>query len=697
MKERIIEVLENSEVALSVNELNQKLGLSSVEEFKELMKTINQLEDEMMLYQNKNDKYILFSKTNLKHGRLNVNKKGFGFVLIPEEEDVFVSASNLNNAVHNDHVIVEIIKKEGHREEGRVIKIVSRDFGVLVGEYICFKDKSYVKLDDDRMKLYIDIDKKDNKGAMNGHKVIVKIKKKLSGNKYLGEIVEIIGHKEDPGIDILSIAYKYEIPSKFSDEVYEEVETIKDVVQPEDLYNRKDLRQERIVTIDGLDAKDLDDAVIVKKLDNGNYMLGVHIADVSYYVTKGSEIDKEAYERGTSVYLVDRVIPMLPHKLSNGICSLNEGEDRLTMSCEMEIDSVGNVVNYDIFEGVINSKKRMNYTSVNHLLEDGIIDPGYEEFAEELKQMQELAHILRKNKEHRGYIDFDTDEAKVNVDENGKVIDITLRDRGEGQRLIEDFMIAANETVASHIFYMNLPFVYRIHETPMEKKVNSFLDFVSALGYPVMGRHKVYTSKDMQKILDQLHDKKEYKILSSLLLRSMQKAVYSPQNVGHFGLASKNYTHFTSPIRRYPDTTVHRLLRKYLFEHDMSRKSLKDVEGELPVLCEHVSERERAAIDCEREVTDMKMAEYMEDHIGEIFEGMINSVMNFGMFVELDNLIEGLVHMNDMADDFYHFDSRSLTLTGEKTKVTYRVGDRIKVKVIGASKEEKTVDFEIAK
>ena len=459
---------------------------------------------------------------------------------------------------------------------------------------------------------------------------------------------------------------------------------------------RRDLRNEEIFTIDGDDTKDIDDAISIKKLPNGNYELGVHIADVSYYVREGSPLDNEAMERGTSVYLVDRVIPMLPHELSNGICSLNPDVDRLAMSCVMEFDGEGRQVNYEIFPSVIRSRIQMTYKKVNSILEKNILPDGYEPYEKSLRLMGELSKILRKAKVKRGYIDFGVDEAKILVDEKCVPTDIVLRDRGVGENMIEDFMIAANECVATHIYFMNLPFIYRVHEYPKEEKIRSFLGFVSSLGYTITGNVKDVKPTTIQMILEQLREKPEFKILSSLMLRSMQKAVYKPENLGHYGLASTCYTHFTSPIRRYPDLTVHRLLRTYLFEGKMDMGTLRKWEEKLVYISEQSSSRERASIDCEREVEDMKMAEYMEQHIGEHFVGMVSSVTSFGMFVELDNLIEGLVPLRDM-NDFFHYDEEHMTLTGEKTHVKYRIGDKVEIKVVKASKEERTIDFEVIK
>ena len=614
-------------------------------------------------------------------------------------EDVYISQEHMNGAIHDDIVLVEITSKMTlDRLEGRVLRILERKMSNFVG-LISFDDKGvgHIELDDKKINLNIEIPKGKAMNAVDGHKVVVRLEKKMnSSGRYEGRVIDIIGHVNDPGVDILSIVYKYNINVDFPDDVKNEVKHIPMEVSEEEMKDRRDLRNEVIFTIDGDDTKDIDDAISIKILNNGHYQLGVHIADVSYYVREGTALDDEAMERGTSVYLVDRVIPMLPHELSNGICSLNPNEDRLAISCVMEFDGAGKQIDYEIFPSVIRSNIQMTYKKVNSILENNKVPEGYEPFVDHLKLMAELAEILRKAKIKRGYIDFNVDEAKILVDENCVPTDVILRDRGTGEKLIEDFMIAANECVATHIYFMNLPFIYRIHETPEEDRIRSFLGFVSGLGYHVDGDLRDLRPIAVQNIVKQLEDKPEYKILSTLLLRSMKKAVYSPDNLGHYGLASDCYTHFTSPIRRYPDTTVHRLLRTYLFEGHADMPTVHKWEEKLVYVADHSSERERASVDCEREVEDMKMAEYMEKHIGETFEGMISSITSFGMFVELDNLIEGLVSLRDM-DDFYHFDEEHLTLTGEKSHVKYSIGEKLVVKVVRASKEEKTIDFEIVR
>ena len=698
MREDILEVLGKSDGALSIYDIQDKLSLNTVDQVKELSEELRKLEEDVLIYHSNKNKYMLLEKSQLRKGLMRVNKKGFGFVEVENmDDDIFVSSDNMNGAIHDDIVLVEITSKMHlDRLEGRVLKILKRQVTRYIGEINFVKNKGIIKLDDQKVKIEIEVKKEDSMNAVDGHKVVVELGKRINNHKYYGKVVEIIGHKNDPGVDILSIVYKYSINTEFPDDVKEEVAKMPMEVSKEELEGRIDLRDEEIFTIDGDDTKDIDDAISIKLLPNGHYKLGVHIADVSYYVKEGSPLDDEAMERGTSVYLVDRVIPMLPHELSNGICSLNPNVDRLAISCVMEFDSNGKQLDYSIFPSVIKSRIQMTYKKVNSILEKNEIPEGYEPFVKSLRIMHDLAKILRKAKEARGYIDFEVDEAKILVDENCVPTEIVKRDRGTGELLIEDFMIAANECVATHIYFMNLPFIYRVHESPKEEKIRSYLSFVGTLGYQIPGDVKDFKPKTMQKLIKFLEDKPEFKILSSLLLRSMQKAVYKPENLGHYGLASKCYTHFTSPIRRYPDTTVHRLLRTYLFNKNLSQNTLRHWEDKLVYVAEHSSSRERASVDCEREVEDMKMAEYMEKHIGEEYEGMISSVTNFGMFVELDNLIEGLVPIRDMKD-FFHYDEERMTLTGERSHVKYTIGERVIVKVVRASKEDKTIDFEVVK
>ena len=700
MRDDIINVLRNSDKALDIFELQDMLDLTTSNEMEELINTLREMEDEVIIYHSNKDKFMMIEDSHLKKGIIHVNQKGFGFVDVDNmDEDIFISPDNMNGAIHDDLVLVEVTSKMNlSRLEGRILRIIKRKNERYIG-LINFDNKGvgHITLDDSRVKLEIEIPKEKAMNAVDGHKVVVQLeKKKNNSGRYEGKVVDIIGHINDPGVDILSIIYKYNFNVDFPEEVKKEVSFLPSNVNEAELEGRRDLRKETIFTIDGDDTKDIDDAISIKILPNGRYQLGVHIADVSYYVREGSALDNEAMDRGTSVYLVDRVIPMLPHELSNGICSLNPNVDRLAISCVMTFDSAGKQLDYEIFQSVIRSRIQMTYKNVNSILEKEKVPEGYQEYVNDLKLMAELSEILRDAKKRRGYIDFDIDEAKILVDKDCVPTEIVLRDRGTGEKLIEDFMIAANECVANHIYFMNLPFVYRVHEYPKEEKIRSFLGLVSGLGYHITGDLSNLRPTTIQGILKQLEDKPEYKILSSLLLRCMQKAVYRPENLGHYGLASDCYTHFTSPIRRYPDTTVHRLLRTYLFKGKVDMQTVDKWEQKLVYITEHSSERERASVDCEREVEDMKMAEYMEKHIGEQFEGMISSITSFGMFVELDNLIEGLVPLKDLPD-FFHFDEEHLTLTGEKTGVKYSIGERVVVKVVRASKQEQTIDFEIVR
>lgn len=693
-KDKILNALENEKDAISLIELNDKLGLTTPLELKELENCLNELNSENIVYITKKDKYILYKNCPFfKIGKLAVNKKGFGFVILEKEDDLYIDKDNLNGAVHNDYVLAEITKN-GVKKEGRILKVLNRELNNLVGEIVIKDNKKEVVLDDEKLNLILVLDQDSAKNCVEGSKVYLKIVKELGKRKYYVKVAKLIGHKNDPGVDILSIAYKYNIETEFSSDVISEIDNIPNEVSESDKKGRRDLTSDVIFTIDGDDTKDIDDAISLE-LKGDNYVLGVHIADVSYYCKPNTALGDAAYLRGTSSYLADTVIPMLPHKLSNGICSLNEGVERLTISCVMEINPSGKVIDYEIFPSVIKSRKKMTYKKVNDILMRDIVDEEYLPYKDILKEMNNLAKIIRKRKIARGYIDFDLDEAKVLQDENGKAIDIVKRTREDGECLIEDFMISANETVAEHISNMDLPFIYRVHALPNSEKIDDFAKLVNIFGYKLDTSTVSLTPKGMQNILSSLEDKPEYKILSSMLLRSMKKAEYSKDNIGHFGLASKNYTHFTSPIRRFPDLTVHRLLRTYLFNHDLSIETIKYYDNALVDIAEHSSEREVASVNAERDVMDMKSAEYMESHIGEIYDGIITSVTSFGFFVELDNLIEGLVHVNSLHGDYYVYVEDLLAMIGKNTKKMYQIGNKVKVKVVAASKATAMIDFEI--
>lgn len=694
MKEKILEILKEETKGQSINEINNKLHLRGMEEITELENTLKELVSDGILHMSKTREYMLMNNTkSLKVGKLRINKNGNGFVEC-EPEDIFVHSNDLNGAINGDFVEVEIkTRLNDPNPEGYIRNILKRDLKTVVGEIVKDKKSLAFKTDDEKLNIAVKLTKESMKGCVEGHKVIVSIIKEIGNRTFLGKVEKIIGHKNDPGVDILTIAAKHCIETDFSEDVKRELKNIPDEVCENDLIGRTDLTNEMIFTIDGDDTKDIDDAISVKK-DGKNYILGVHIADVSSYVKVGTALYDSAFSRGTSSYLADTVIPMIPHQLSNGICSLNPEVIRLTISCVMIIDGNGKVIDYDIFPSYIKSRKQMTYKNVNKILDENIIPEGYEEFADTLKLMHELSKILRQEKINRGYIDFGIDEAKVIQDENGKAIDIVKRVQGTGEKLIEDFMIAANETVATHISNMDLPFIYRVHDLPNAEKIEDFSNLIKQMGYQIHTNLNKITPVTMQNLLNEFRDKDEFVILSDMLLRSMKKAIYSTNNIGHFGLASKNYTHFTSPIRRFPDLTVHRLLRTYLFENRIDMETVNFNAKYLIDVADHSSETEVNSVEAERDVLDMKMAEYMESHIGEEYKGIISGVTNFGMFVELDNLIEGLIHISTL-DGFYTYVPEMLALISANKKKKYRIGDRVKIVVTNANKNQGIIDFEL--
>ena len=689
MEEQIIEILKDETKGQTIDEINKKLQYKSVKGINELQTVLDHMTSEGIVHKSKKREYILMSNTKtLKCGYIRINRSGNGFVEVENGPDIFVRSENLNGAINNDFVEVDY---STHNNEAYVIKILKRDLSNLVGEMVSIKNKLVFKPDDDKLNIIVKLTKDSLNQVVEGHKVLVQIIKEIGKRQYLGKIAKIIGHKNDPGVDIIAIALRHGIEVEFSEEVIKELEDIPNVVSENEKVGRKDLTNEMIFTIDGDDTKDIDDAISIKK-NNDNYILGVHIADVSHYVKMGSSLYNSAFKRGTSSYLADTVIPMIPHQLSNGICSLNPEVERLTISCVMTINKNGKVIDYDIFPSVIKSRKQMTYKNVNKILEEDIVPEGYEDYVSDLKLMAELAKILRAEKVSRGYIDFGLDEAKIIQDENGKAIDVVKRERGVGENLIEDFMIAANETIATHISNMDLPFIYRVHDVPNSEKIEDFKNLIKQMGYQIHTDLNKITPLTMQKVLNELRDKKEFNILSDMLLRSMKKAIYSPNNIGHFGLALTNYTHFTSPIRRFPDLTVHRLLRTYLFENRIDMETINYNAKYLVDVATNSSETEVAATEAERDVLDMKMAEYMESHIGEEYDGIISGVTNFGMFVELDNLVEGLVHISSL-DGYFEYIPEILSLVSENKR--YRIGDEVRVVVTSASKESSTIDFEL--
>ncbi|WP_181349624.1 ribonuclease R [Thalassobacillus sp. CUG 92003] len=703
LKEKILAYFKDAaSKPLSVQELEETLDFEQDEDFTALVKALNELEGEGELVRTRKNRFGLPEKMNLIRGRIQMHAKGFAF-LIPDDEDqddVYIHHSDLASAMNNDKVFVRVERRDekGQRAEGVVIRIIERATTKVVGTYQANQNFGFVIADDKRIPNDIFIPKEHSNGAVDGHKVIVEITKfpeeRMSAE---GMIVNILGHKNDPGIEIISIIHKHGIKSEFPEEALEQAKNTPDQIAESEIENRRDLRDETIVTIDGADAKDLDDAVTVKQLGNGNYKLGVHIADVTYYVDENSPIDEEASERATSVYLVDRVIPMIPHRLSNGICSLNPQVDRLTLSCEMEIDSSGDVVNHEIFQSVIKTNERMTYKDVNAILEDEDEEliKQYEDLVPMFRDMAALAKRLRQKRFGRGAIDFDFKEAKVIVDDDGRAIDVKLLERSVGERLIEEFMLAANETVAEHFHWMEVPFIHRVHQDPDPDKLEHFFEFVANLGVNVKGTANDIRPQALQKVLDEVKGTQEDTIISKLMLRSMQQAKYDPQSLGHFGLATDFYTHFTSPIRRYPDLIVHRLIRTYLVNGKLDQQTQRRWQEQLPEIARHSSEMERAAVDAERETDDLKKAEYMQDKVGEVFDGVISSVTSFGLFVELPNTVEGLVHVSYLTDDYYHFDEKQFAMIGERTGNMFRIGDEITIRVMNVNLDERVVDFEI--
>lgn len=693
MRENVLNVLDNLYDAKDLIAINDLLNLKTPQELRGLENTLNELIDEYLVFKTKKDKYILLKNCPyLKIGKYSSNKKNFGFVILDKEDDIYVRDEFSKGAIDGDIVLCEITGK-GIKREGHINRIIKRDLHDLVGEIVLVNNKLSVRLSNEKLDLTLKMDDSINR-CVEGQIVLISLDKKIGPKSYKASIKKVIGHKNDPGVDILSIAYMYDIEPNFSKEVEEELKSIPTQVNESDLVGRVDLTDEIIFTIDGKDTKDIDDAISLKK-ENDEYVLGVHIADVSNYVKENTALGDAAYERGTSNYLADTVIPMIPHQLSNGICSLNEGALRLTMSCVMHINSHGKVTSYDIFKSYIKSSKKMNYTDVNNILMRDIVKEDYKPYKDILIMMNKLAHIIRQERISRGYLDFDLDEPKIVQDENGVAIDVIRDEREDGEKLIEDFMIIANETVATHIYNMDLPFIYRVHSEPSPEKISDFVNLLKILGYRLNTRINEITPIKMQHILTEISDKKEFKVLSSLLLRSMKKAEYSKENIGHFGLGSKAYTHFTSPIRRFPDLTVHRLLKKYLYEKDYSMTTISTLNSMLEQIAKHSSDKEVAAVNAERAVDDMKMAEYMESHIGEEYDGMITSVTNFGFYVELDNMIEGLVHIKTIKGDYYNYVPDRLALIGKSTKKTYTIGDIVHVKCTNASKKTMLIDFEI--
>ncbi|MBE5958400.1 MAG: ribonuclease R [Lachnospiraceae bacterium] len=661
----------------------------------ELEAVLSELLAEGKISLSKRGKYSI-SKEKRYTGIFTSHEKGFGFVTVEGiEEDFFIPATKVNGAFHKDtvEIIVDPVPT-GKRKEGRVVRVVSHEITQVIGYFQKNKTFGYVVPDNTRIAEDIYIPGKFTKGAMTGHKVVVEITNYgTNDRKPEGRVTEIIGHVNDPGVDIMSVILAYDIPTEFPVDVMEEVESVPDEVPEKDKEGRLDLRDWTTVTIDGDDAKDLDDAITLFKEGN-NYKLGVHIADVSNYVKEGSPLDKEALKRGTSVYLVDRVIPMLPHKLSNGLCSLNEGVDRLALSCIMDVDPKGNIIGHQIAETVIRSNRRMTYSKVRDILvdHDESAVAEYKELVPMFELMKELSEILRNKRENRGAIDFDFPECKIKLDEKGKPVEIKPYDRNVATRIIEDFMLAANETVAEDFFWQELPFVYRNHEKPEKDKMNKLAAFVSTFGYTMRNSNGEVHPKEVQKLLSSIEGKPEEDLIARITLRSMQRASYTPECLGHFGLSAKYYSHFTSPIRRYPDLQIHRIIKEQLNGKLNSKRidHYKNILGDVTKVC---STYERRADDAERDVDKLKKVEYMKNYIGEEFEGVISGITNYGIYVELPNTVEGMIHVNNMRDDHYNFVEDTYSMVGERTGRTYKLGESVRIVVDRCDKVTKTIDF----
>ena len=683
---------------MTIDEMAQVLGFDKQEK-KVLRNTVEELLKEGSLLKIKKEKIVLPERYGVYVGRIDVNKRGFGFVFRGEGKgDIFVPENALKTAMNGDKVQVKLIRENAgtRRAEGEILEVLERKNSKIIGVYEQTKAFGFVSPEDQKLQHDVFISKSNRNFAETGDVVVVEITKwPEKGRNPEGIILEILGKKGDKGVDILTVVKKFNLPEAFPPKVLSYTDSLSETAEEKEFSKRRDLRGEKIMTIDGADAKDLDDAVSVVKLENGLYKLSVHIADVSHYVRENTPLDKEAFKRATSVYLLDLVIPMLPEKLSNGLCSLNPFEPKLALSCDMIIDGEGKVVEHEIYESVIESKLRATYEDVTKVLQGEMNETlaKYEEFVPMIEDMRDLQRILEMKREKRGAIEFDFPESKIKLDKLGKPVEVSLYPREISNKIIEEFMLVCNETVSEHMFWTHMPFIYRVHEEPDEEKLKAFTEFSYNLGYPV----KLYAGiqpKSLQEVLKKVEGKKEEPVLSKLLLRSMMQARYAPENIGHFGLAATYYSHFTSPIRRYPDLLIHRIIKEFLH----GKIDEKRVRSLVPIVSEaskQASEMERVAVDAERELDALKKAEFMQQHIGEVFEGIISSVTNFGLFVELPNTIEGLVHITSLYDDYYVYDERYMTLIGERTGKKYALGEKIRVLVSNVNLDSREIFFEV--
>ena len=705
LKEKILLFMQESAYKpLNAEDLALEMEIRG-KELIEFWRALEELEHDAKIFKTRYDKYGIPEKMSLVVGRLSLSSKGFGFVipenpLTEDESDLYIAQDDLKTAMHNDVVIARVNRQNlaGRSREGEIVRIVNRANKKIIGTFDASKNFGFVIPDDKRIGQDIFVARENFNKAKVGAKVVVEIinwpDKQRSAE---GKIVEVLGYKGDVGIEILSIIKKHDLAMEFPAEVEQEANKVPEQVMVDDSENRRDLRDKIIVTIDGDDAKDLDDAIYIERLANGNFLLGVHIADVSYYVRENTPLDKEARERGTSVYLVDRVLPMLPRRLSNGICSLNAGEDRLAMSIEMEIDYRGKVLKYEIFPSIIKVHTRLTYNIVRQILVDNdeALRQEHAKLMEPLENMERLCHILRNHRMQRGAVDFDFPEIKVKLDDTGKPIELVKRVRSLSESIIEEFMLIANETIAQHMHKIKMPFVFRVHEQPEQGKIDKLNNLLHNFGQNIPKSDEI-RPKELQNILKKVAGKPEERIISTVMLRSLKQARYEAENIGHFGLAATYYTHFTSPIRRYPDLIVHRLLRETFRTGDISEKRKQKLTAILPEIALHASQRERAAAEAERETVDLKKVEYMTQFIGQHFMGIINGVTAFGIFVELESGVEGLVRVSSMQNDYYVYVEEQYALIGEHTKKVYRLGDQVEIIVANANIEERNIDFIIA-
>lgn len=689
MKDKLYVPMKFKELAVVLNVKKEDRGI--------LDQVLSELIEEGKVTLSKRGKYSIAKEQYVK-GLFISNEKGFGFVEVEdEEEDYFIPANKVNGAFHHDRVLISVAPEQvGKRKEGKVLKVLSHEIREVVGLFQKSKSFGYVLPDNRKIANDIYVAGKDSKGAVDGHKVVVQITDYgTNGRNPEGIVTEILGHVNDPGVDIVSIVKDYDIPMEFPEEVMKQVEGIPDEVCEKDRLGRKDIRDWQTVTIDGEDAKDLDDAITLSK-ENGVYTLGVHIADVSHYVTENSPLDKEAVKRGTSVYLVDRVIPMIPHKLSNGICSLNHDVDRLALSCIMKINERGEIIDHEIVETLINVDKRMTYTAVKEIIIDK--DPDtiakYRDLVPMFQLMAELSKILRKRRHGRGAIDFDFPECKIKLNDKGYPISIEPYERNIATKIIEDFMLAANETIAEDFFWQQVPFVFRNHDEPDSDRMEQLAAFIRNFGYSVRISNDQVRPKEVQKLLEKIEGSPEEALISRITLRSMKRAEYTPDCKGHFGLAAQYYCHFTSPIRRYPDLQIHRIIKECI-HGKMTDKHAEHFKSILPEITKNCSMTEKRADDAERDVEKLKKAEYMRGFIGETFEGVISGVTSFGIYVELSNTVEGLIHVSNMFDDHYIYDESTYSMTGERTKKVYKLGQIVKIRVEAADKLSRTIDFSL--